>query len=134
MKPATAGNLSPVALIRRLLPVSRAGLAWLVWKNREPIVETARFAARVPVRLRAGGRDDVIAEARLRTRLIADPRARTVSGLTVSVHEGVARLGGTAEPAARAAALRAARATTGVRRVLDEFAVPRGRLRLRHRS
>ena len=105
-----------------MLPASNVGLAWLAWRHREPILDSGRFLVGAVGRLRSGGQGDVLAEARLRTRLLADPRVRDAP-VRVRVDQGVARLSGTATPHVHAAVTAAAEATSGVRRVRDDIDV-----------
>jgi osmotically-inducible protein OsmY len=115
-------------MLRRLLPLSRLGLAMWAWRNRGSIADWTQFAGRSASSLvRGGSLDDARAELRLRTALTTDKRTRGAA-LGVSVVGGVARLTGWAPAAARDAAVELARATRGVTRVHETVAVPtRGR-------
>ena len=116
-------------MLRRLLPLSRLGLAMWAWRNRASIADWAHFAGRSASSLVGGGSlDDARAELRLRASLAADTRTRAAT-LAVSVVDGVARLTGTAPAAARDAAVDLARATRGVTRVHETVDVPPSRRR-----
>lgn len=68
----------PVKLTSRIVM-----LAWL-WRNRHDLVRWARFLARVPTDIQAGGFDPVLAEARVRLALTVDPRTRAARDLDIS--------------------------------------------------
>jgi hypothetical protein len=112
-------------MLRRLLPVSRLGLALWAWQHRDRIADWGQFAVRAGTGMWHGnGLDDARTELRLRTALATDRRTRD-AGITVEVVDGVARLRGTGAGPARDAALELADATKGVRRVVDLVEVPR---------
>ena len=116
-------------MLRRLLPFSHLGLALWAWRNRDSIADWAQFGARSATTLvRDRSVDDARAELRLRAALASDKRTRG-AGFTVSVVDGVARIGGRSSAAARDTAVDLARSTSGVRRVHEGVEVPsrRGR-------
>lgn len=119
-------------MLRRLLPVSRLGLAMWAWRHRDALADWAQFGARSASSVvRGGSLDDARTELRLRAALTADGRTRG-SAITVSVVAGVARLGGrAASPAARDAAVELARSTKGVTRVHEDIDVPAANRRRR---
>jgi BON domain len=102
-------------------PMSRVGLALWAWRNRYELLGWADFTRRSLRRVGGGERADVIAEARLRARLTADHRTRSVDGLRVTVTDGVATLSGMVDPEIHDAAVAVATNTTGVARVRDEL-------------
>ena len=65
-------------------------LAWWAWQRRRELAGWAGYVKTAPQRVRNGERTDVIAEARLRLKLGADPATRGLRGLTV--RNGVAHL------------------------------------------
>jgi len=115
-----------MGLLRRTVgyafPVSRIGLAYWAWQNRQELAGWAGFAARSLTRVGGEDRADVVAEARLRARLTGDARTRGVDGLRVEVADGVAVLRGMVDPEVHDAAVAIATNTTGVSRVRDELA------------
>ena len=116
-------------MLRRLLPLSRLGLAMWAWRNRGSIADWTQFAGRSAEALvRGGSLHDARAELRLRASLAADKRTRGAA-LGVSVVDGVARVTGRAPAAARDAAVDLARATRGVTRVHETVEVPASRRR-----
>jgi hypothetical protein len=112
-------------MLRRLLPLSRLGLAMWAWRNRGAIADWSQFAVRSAGSLvRTGSTADASAELRLRTALTTDGRTRR-SSWAVSVVDGVARINGRASsPGARDAAVELARATKGVERVHEAVELP----------
>src|SRR5688572_8362795 len=110
------------SLVRKFLPISRAGLALWAWRNRQPIIEWAGFGARAAQQLVAGEKDDTLTEARLRASLTRSPDTRT-AGIDVKVEEGVARLSGTVDRWVAERAFEMAERTPGVRRVRNELRV-----------
>jgi osmotically-inducible protein OsmY len=102
-------------------PFNRAAVAMWAWHHRGEITGWAGYVTRSAPRLLAGDTGDVLAEGRLRAKLTADSRTRDVSGLDVSVHDGVAHLKGVLDEHVADAAREIASATTGVRRVRDEM-------------
>jgi osmotically-inducible protein OsmY len=120
-------------MLRRLLPLSRLGLALWAWRNRASIAGWTQFAGRSASSLvRGGSLDDARAELRLRAALSADKRTRGAA-LGVSVVDGVAHVTGRAPADARDAAGDIARATRGVARVHEAVEVPARSRRLRPR-
>jgi hypothetical protein len=118
-------------MLRRLLPLSRLGLALWAWRNRGSIADWTQFAGRSASSLvRGGSLDDARAELRLRAALSSDKRTRGAT-LGVSVVDGVVRLTGRAPATARDAAVDLARATRGVTRVHETVEVPARGRRLR---
>ena len=111
-----------VSLVRKLLPVSRIGIAMWAWRNRQPIVDWAGFSARAAQQLVSGERDDTLTEARLRASLTRDPDTRS-AGIGVQVRDGVARLSGTVDREVAERAFDLAESTAGVRRVRNELRV-----------
>lgn len=121
-------------MLRRLLPLSRLGMAMWAWRNRDKVADWSQFAVRSAGSIvRTGSIDDTRSELRLRTALATDGRTRNAA-LYVSVVDGVARIDGRAPSAARDAAVDLARATKGVRRVHEtvEILPVRGRRRVRY--
>lgn len=118
---------------RSAFPLSRVGVAMWAWRHRSEIGGWAGYVSRSAPRVLAGDTEDVLVEGRLRGRLTADGRTRSVDGLQVEVHDGVAVLRGTVPAEAHDAVLAIATSTTGVRRVRDEITERRGR-RSRSRS
>jgi hypothetical protein len=100
----------------KLLPIGRATAAWWAWKNRRELGRWAGFVWRA-VPPSTAGRDDVLAEARLRAALAKDPRTRGVPSLAVRVADGTAFLDGQLSPDLHDVVASVARATKGVRRV-----------------
>lgn len=116
-------------IVRRLLPMSRAGMALWAWRHRDQLADTALFVARAAPRAMQGhgrARSDALAEARLRARLLGRSVTRD-AGLSVEVRDGVARISGSVSEAARVAAVDAAEATAGIDDVMDLTEVPRKR-------
>ena len=109
-----------MGLVRRLVPLSRAGLALWAWNNRDELTRWAGFAAASVGRIAEGGTRDVVAEARLRASLTSDPRTRGAK-LDVEVREGVATLRGEVSPEVQVAALSIAERASGVRSVRDQM-------------
>jgi osmotically-inducible protein OsmY len=120
-----------MALARKLLPVSRVGLAAWAWNNRNELGRWGRFAVRSTTRLAEGERQDVTTEARLRLGLARDQRTRNVPDLHVQVLSGIATLSGKVSHETAEAALRVAERTAGVRRVRNEMKTSARRRRLR---
>lgn len=110
-----------MALARRLLPLSRIGMATWAWKNRTELGKWGRFAARSTTRLAEGERTDVTTEARLRLGLARDKHTRNAGDLHVQVVSGIATLSGRVPQDVQQAALRVAERTSGVRRVRNEM-------------
>ena len=115
--------------MRRALPVSRVGAALWAWQHRKEIAGWAGWVARAAPRVVAGSQRDVLAEGRLRVRLTSDPRTRAAEGLHVEVVDGVAVLGGDADPEAQDAAVEIATGIPGVNRVRAEIREPFARRR-----
>jgi len=99
----------------KLLPISRATAGVWAWKNRRELGRWLGFAWRA-VPPSTAGRDDVVAEARLRTALAKDPRTRGVPSLSVRVEDGGAILEGFLPPDVHDLAASIARRTKGVGR------------------
>lgn len=106
---------------RRVVPLSRAGVALWAWQHRDEITGWGGWVVRSAPRVVAGDTGDVIAEGRLRARLGADPRTRKLHGLRVEVLDGVAVLQGTVPAEGHDAAVDIATSASGVRRVRDEL-------------
>lgn len=123
-----------MGIARRLLPLSRVGMATWAWKNRTELGRWGRFAARSTTRLADGERDAVTAEARLRLALSRDRRTRNVDDLHVHVIDGIATLSGAVTPEVEQAALRAAEKTSGIDRVRNEMKRAGRRRGLRRQS
>jgi hypothetical protein len=111
-------------LVKTAVPVSRVTVALWAWRNRDELLRWAGFVAGIPADILDGRPDDVITEAKLRTRLTADSRTRGAEGLRVSVTDGVATLSGVVDPEVHDVALDLASATSGVKRVRDELTHP----------
>jgi hypothetical protein len=105
-----------MARFLRLLPISRATAGIWAWKNRRELGRWLGFAWRAVPRSTAG-RDDVVAEARLRTALAKDPRTRGVPSLSVRVEDGTAILDGFLLPDLHDLVASIAHRTRGVRRL-----------------
>jgi osmotically-inducible protein OsmY len=105
-----------MARFLRLLPISRATAGIWAWKNRRELGRWLGFAWRA-VPPSTAGRDDVVAEARLRTALAKDPRTRGVPSLSVRVERGTAILEGFLPPDVHDLAASIAQRTKGVRRL-----------------
>ena len=109
-----------MALLRKVLPVSRLTIGIWLWRHRAEILGWAGFAAKATKRLAAGDTDDVMAEARLRMSLTAEARTRDVSALDVDVRNGVATLRGRVPPEVHDAAVDVATRNNKLR-VRDEL-------------
>ncbi|MGH2684634.1 MAG: BON domain-containing protein [Actinomycetota bacterium] len=110
-----------MGIARKLLPLSRIGMATWAWNNRTELGRWGRFAARSTTRLADGERPDVAAEAKLRLGLSRERRTRNAPDLHVQVINGIATLSGRATPEVQEAALRVAGRTPGIRRVRNEM-------------
>ncbi len=77
----------------KILPIGRATAAWWAWRNRRELGRWAGFVWRA-VPPSTAGRDDVLAEARLRAALAKDPRTRGAPSLALRVTDGTAFLEG----------------------------------------
>lgn len=100
----------------RLLPIGRATAGIWAWKNRRELGRWLGFVWRA-VPPSTSDRDDVVAEARLRTALAKDPRTRGVPSLSVRVEGGTAILEGRLPPDIHDLVASIAEKTKGVRRV-----------------
>ena len=105
-----------MAKLWKLLPISRAAAGIWAWKNRRELGRWVGFAWRA-VPPSAAGRADVLAEARLRTALVRDPRTRGAPSLSVRVVGGTAILEGLLPPDLHDLAASIAQRTKGVHRV-----------------
>jgi len=81
-----------MARLWKILPIGRATAGIWAWKNRRELGRWLGFAWRA-VPPSTAGRDDLLAEARLRTTLAKDPRTRGAPSLAVRVLGGTAILG-----------------------------------------
>ncbi len=100
----------------KILPIGRATAAWWAWKNRRELGRWAGFVWRA-VPPSTAGRDDVLAEGRLRAALAKDPRTRGVPSLAVRVANGTAFLEGYLAPELHDLVASIAQKTKGVHRV-----------------
>lgn len=100
----------------RLLPIGRATAGIWAWKNRRELGRWLGFVWRA-VPPSTANRNDVVAEARLRTTLAKDPRTRGVPSLSVRVGDGAAILEGHLSPDLHDLVASIAEKTKGVRRV-----------------
>ncbi len=100
----------------KILPIGRATAAWWAWKNRRELGRWAGFVWR-SVPPSTAGRDDVLAEGRLRATLARDPRTRGVPSLAVRVAIGTAFLEGYLPPELHDLVASIAQKTKGVHRV-----------------
>ena len=121
-----------MGVVRKLLPMSRIGMAMWAWRNLEEITSWAGFAGKAASQVATGDRDDVMAEARLRAKLTRDPLTRNAK-LRVSVDEGVAVLRGTVSERIADRTVALAERTTGVIRVRDEMDIEGRRSRIGRR-
>jgi hypothetical protein len=99
-----------------LLPIGRATAGIWAWKNRRELGRWLGFAWRA-VPPSTANRDDVVAEARLRTTLAKDPLTRGVPSLSVRVEDGTAILEGHLPPDLHDLVASIAVRTKGIRRV-----------------
>jgi hypothetical protein len=100
----------------RLLPIGRATAGIWAWKNRRELRRWLGFAWRA-VPPSTANRDDVVAEARLRTALAKDPLTRGVPSLSVRVEDRTAILEGHLPPDLHDLVASIAERTKGVRRI-----------------
>jgi osmotically-inducible protein OsmY len=100
----------------RVLPIGRATAGIWAWKNRREVGRWIGFVWRA-VPPSTADRDDVVAEARLRTALAKDPRTRGVPSLSVRVEGGTAILEGHLPPDLHDLVASIAERTKGIRRV-----------------
>jgi osmotically-inducible protein OsmY len=100
----------------RLLPIGRATAGNWAWKNRRELGRWLGFAWRA-VPPSTANRDDVVAEARLRTTLAKGPLTRGVPSLSVRVEDRTAILEGHLPPDLHDLVASIAERTKGVRRV-----------------
>jgi osmotically-inducible protein OsmY len=107
--------------MRKLVPITRTGVALWGWRHRNEIGGWLGYAIRSAPRLVAGDSADVLLEGRVRSRLTADRRTRDREGIGVAVENGVVTLSGRVDADLRDAAVEIATSTGGVRRVVDRF-------------
>lgn len=100
----------------KFLPIGRATAALWAWKNRRELGRWAGFVWRT-VPPSSAGRDDVLAEGRLRAALAKNPRTRGVPSLVVRVADGTAFLEGHLSPELHDVVASIAQKTKGVDRV-----------------
>ena len=100
----------------RSLPIGRATAGIWAWKNRRELGRWLGFVWRA-VPPSAAGRDDLLAEARLRTALAKDPRTRGAPSLFVRVLGGTPILEGHLPPDLHDLVASIAERTKGVRRL-----------------
>ena len=100
----------------RSLPIGRATAASWAWKNRRELGRWAGFVWRA-VPPSSAGRDDVLAEARLRAAFAKDRRTRGVPTLNLRVAGGTAFLQGRLAPDLHDLVASVAQQTKGVHRV-----------------
>ena len=81
------GSVADVKILRSFLP-SKAALAAIAWRYRNPLLSWAIFAAGAPIRLLEGGGDDIVLEAKIRTALLADEQMRS-GRVRIGVYDGV---------------------------------------------
>jgi hypothetical protein len=105
-----------MAKLWRSLPIGRATAGLWAWKNRRELGRWLGFLWRA-VPPSTSGRDDVLAEARLRTVLARDPRARGAPSLSVRVERGTAILEGFLHPDVHDLVASIAQRTKGVHRI-----------------
>jgi hypothetical protein len=105
-----------MAKLWSLFPVGRATAGIWAWKNRRELRRWLGFVWRA-VPPSAVGRDDVLAEARLRTALAKDPRTRGAPSLSVRVDGGTAILEGFLPPDRHDLVASIAQRTKGVHRI-----------------
>lgn len=110
-------------MLERVLPLSTTAIALFAWQHRDELVDWSAFGVRALAGLAGGRHEDVVAEARLRTRLNTDRRTRDSSGVSVAVRDGTARLTGIVAEETCVLALAFARRTPGVDAVDDQFEV-----------
>lgn len=105
-----------MARLWKMLPIGRATAGIWAWKNRRELGRWLGFAWRT-VPPSTAGRDDVLAEARLRTALAKDPRTRGAPSLSVRVLGGTAILEGFLPPEVHDLVASIAEQTKGVSRI-----------------
>lgn len=110
-----------MALLRKLLPVSRITLVMWAWRNRASVLDWLTFVLRALQSATSGrGVDDAKAEFRLRANLARDHRTRHAL-VEVRVDKGVAHLWGRLSPEVHGVVQDMAVATPGVRRLDDRI-------------
>jgi hypothetical protein len=100
----------------KLLPIGRATAGIWAWRNRRELGRWLGFVWRA-VPPSAAGRDDLLAEARLRTALAKDPRTRGAPSLFVRVLGGTPILEGHLPPDLHDLVASIAERTKSVRRL-----------------
>jgi hypothetical protein len=105
-----------MARLWRLLPVGRATAGIWAWKNRREVGRWLGFVWRA-LPPSTAGRDDVLAEARLRTALAKDPRTRGARSLSIRVEGGAVVLDGSLPPDVHDLVASLAQRTKGLRRI-----------------
>jgi osmotically-inducible protein OsmY len=105
-----------MAMLWKLLPIGRASAGIWAWRNRRELRRWLGFAWRA-VPPSTAVRDDVVAEARLRTALAKDRRTRGAPSLSVRVENGTATLEGFLPPGLHDLVGSIAERTRGVRRI-----------------
>ena len=110
-----------MGVLRRMMPITRTGMALWAWRHRTEIGGWLGYAIRSAPRLVAGESADVMIEGRIRSRLTADRRTRDRENIGVAVANGVVTLSGRVDSEVRDAAVEIATATAGVSRVVDGF-------------
>jgi hypothetical protein len=100
----------------KLLPIGRATAGIWAWRNRRELGRWLGFVWRA-VPPSAAGRDDLLAEARLRTALAKNPRTRGAPSLFVRVLGGTPILEGHLPPDLHDLVASIAEGTKGVRRL-----------------
>jgi hypothetical protein len=105
-----------MARLWKMLPIGRATAGIWAWKNRRELGRWLGFVWRAVPPSRAG-RDDVLAEARLRTALARDPWTRGAPSMSVRVEGGAAILAGFLPPDVHDLVAAIAQRTKGVRRI-----------------
>ena len=105
-----------MAMLWKFLPIGRASAGIWAWRNRRELGRWLGFAWRA-VPPSTAVRDDVVTEARLRTKLAKDRRTRGVPSLVLRVENGTATLGGFLPPNLHDLVGSIAQRTRGVRRI-----------------
>jgi len=105
-----------MARLWKILPIGRATAGIWAWKNRRELGRWLGFAWRA-VPPSTAGRDDLVAEARLRTAIAKDPRTRGAPSLSVRVLGRTAVLEGFLAPDLHDVAALIAQRTKGVSRI-----------------
>lgn len=105
-----------MAKLWSLFPIGRATAGIWAWRNRRELGRWLGFVWRA-VPPSTSDRDDVLAEARLRTALAKDPRTRGAPSLAVRVLGGTAILEGFLPPELHDLVASIAKRTKGVSRI-----------------